>query len=274
MASRIMRLLRRQCPSNALLSYNPIFKVIGNAAANILGTPFPQFRRLPPNHLRVRVGVGTQLINNHAHHLEIGSQFWIECFAKAYVTADADIVEIGCGCGRIAMHLNANYFSGTYLGVDIDPEVIEYCRSHFPPPRFSFKISPHKSSAYRAADCPLHKETVFTIAEPDSKDFVFSTSLFTHLLEDEMLFYLQESFRALRSDGMIVMSFFCIEHVEMGRPWTFSHRRGNAYIDIDEYPEAAIAYSKDYMCQLVREVGFRDVCVSGRPVQSFLLARK
>jgi SAM-dependent methyltransferase len=224
--------------------------------------------------LRVRVGVGTQLLNNHAHHLGIGSQFWLECFAKAYVNAKADIVEIGCGCGRIAMHLNADYFSGTYLGIDIDPEMIEYCRSHFPSPRFSFRLSPHTSSIYRAANCSVQKANVFTIAKPDSKDFIYSTSLFTHLLEAEMAFYLRESFRALRYDGMIIMSFFCIEHVEMGRPWTFVHRTGNAYTDIEQYPDAAIAYSKDYMFRLVRELGFRDICVSGRPVQSFLIARK
>ncbi len=273
MAARIIELIRRLCPSNALLSYNSIFKVVGNSVSNILGTPFPQFRRLPPNHLRVRVGVGTQLLNNQARHLEIGSQFWLECFAKGYVTAEADIVEIGCGCGRIAMHLNADYFSGTYLGIDIDLEMIEYCRSHFPSPQFSFRLSPHTSSTYRATDCSWQEDNLFTIA-PDSKDFIYSTSLFTHLLEKEMAFYLQESFRALRYDGMIVMSFFCIEHVEIGSPWTFSHRIGNAYIDIETYPEAAIAYSKDYMIQLVRELGFRDICVSGRPVQSFLLARK
>ena len=125
MAARLIELIRRLCPSNALLSYNPIFKVVGNAVSNILGTPFSEFRKLPPNHLRVRVGVGTQLLNSHAHHLGIGSQFWLECFAKAYVNAEADIVEIGCGCGRIAMHLNADYFSGTYLGIDIDPEMID-----------------------------------------------------------------------------------------------------------------------------------------------------
>jgi SAM-dependent methyltransferase len=273
-AARLIELIRRLCPSNALLSYNPIFKVVGNAVSNILGTPFSEFRKLPPNHLRVRVGVGTQLLNNHAHHLGIGSQFWLECFAKAYVNAKADIVEIGCGCGRIAMHLNADYFSGTYLGIDIDPEMIEYCRSHFPSPRFSFRLSPHTSSIYRAANCSVQKANVFTIAKPDSKDFIYSTSLFTHLLEAEMAFYLRESFRALRYDGMIIMSFFCIEHVEMGRPWTFVHRTGNAYTDIEQYPDAAIAYSKDYMFRLVRELGFRDICVSGRPVQSFLIARK
>jgi SAM-dependent methyltransferase len=273
-AARFVELVRRICPSNSLLSYNPVFRTAGNAISNILGAPFPQFRGLPPNHLRVRVGVGTLLINNQAHYLEIGSGFWLECFAKGYVNAAADIVEIGCGCGRIATHLNADYFSGTYLGIDIDPEMIEYCKSHFPSPRFSFKLSPHTSSTYRTAASSVREPEPFSIAAPDSKDFIYSTSLFTHLLEEELAFYLEESFRALRRDGIIFMSFFCIEHVEMGKPWTFSHRRGKAYIDVEQYPEAAIAYSKDYMVRLAEKLGFRDANVSGRPVQSFLLARK
>lgn len=270
----MIEFLRKLSPSNALMSYNPVFKLVGNVVSDILGFPFPQFRKLPPNHLRVRVGVGTQLVNNHAHHLEIGSHFWLECFAKGYLTAAADIVEIGCGCGRIATHLNADYFSGTYLGIDIDPEMIEYCRSHFPSSQFTFALSPHTSSTYHSLARSAQKPLSFSLAEPESKDFIYSTSLFTHLLEEQVTFYLRQSFRALRHGGMVVMSFFCIEHVDLGKPWTFSHRRGNAYIDIERYPEAAIAYSKDYMVRIVRVLGFRDISVSGRPVQSFLLARK
>jgi len=273
MARRIIAAVRRVYPSNSLLSYNPVFKIAGNAVANLLGAPFPQFRTLPPNHLRVRVGAGTQIVNNHAHHLQIGAQFWIECFAKGYVNSAADIVEIGCGCGRMALHLDAEYFTGSYLGVDIDPEMIEYCRSHFPFPRFAFLLSPHASSTYRRAESEQPADT-FIIAQPETRDFVFSTSLLTHLLENEMRFYLQESLRILRPDAMMVMSFFCLEHVEKGNPWTFAHRIGNAFADDRNFPEAAVAYRQNYLIGLVKELGFREAWVSGRPVQSFLIARK
>jgi SAM-dependent methyltransferase len=273
-AARIIGLVRKLYPSNSLLSYNPVFKVTGNAVANILGAPFPEFRSLPPNHLRVRVGAGTKVVNNHAHHLQIGSQFWMECFAKGYLGADADIVEIGCGCGRIAMHLNPDYFSGTYLGIDIDPEMIEYCKSHFPAPKFAFALSPHRSSTYHGQESSSREPESFTIAHPESRDFVFSTSLFTHLLENELAFYLKESFRALRPNGMAVMSFFCMESVETGKPWTFSHKAGNAFVDDERYPEAAVAYGREYMTHTAKEAGFREVAISGRPVQSFLIARK
>jgi SAM-dependent methyltransferase len=271
--AKVIELARRIYPSNSLLSYNPVFKIAGNTVANILGAPFPEFRSLPPNHLRVRVGAGTRIVNNHAHHFQIGSQFWIECFAKGYLTSAADIVEIGCGCGRMAMHLNAEYFTGTYLGVDIDPEMIEYCRSHFAFPRFSFLLSPQTSSTYRGAGL-AEQAGAFTIAQPQTRDFVFSTSLLTHLLETEMRFYLRESFRILRTGGMMVMSFFCLEHVEKGNPWTFSHPVGNAFVDDPKFPEAAVAYRQDYLIGLAKELGFRDVMLSGRPVQSFLIARK
>jgi SAM-dependent methyltransferase len=273
-AAKIIGLVRKVYPSNSLLSYNPVFKVAGNAVANILGAPFPEFRKLPPNHLRVRVGAGTRIVNNHAHHLQIGSQFWIECFAKGYLDADADIVEIGCGCGRMAMHLDAEYFSGTYLGIDIDPEMIEYCRLRFPAPRFAFDLSPHTSSTYRGGRTSSGEAGSLIMGQSECRDFVFSTSLFTHLLEGEMSFYLKESFRVLRLNGMAVMSFFCMDYVEKGRPWTFSHQVGNAFIDNESYPEASVAYSKDYIIRLARESGFREVSVSGRPVQSFLIARK
>ena len=275
MRSKIVEhIIRRVTPSTAILSYNPIFRVIGNAVSDALGAPFPEFRTLPPNHLRVRVGVGNQILNNHAYFFEVGSRFWHECFANGYVKANSDIVEIGCGCGRLAVHLNADYFSGAFLGIDIDLEMVNYCSSHFPPERFSYRLSPHKSSIYRAENGPQQESKSFVIASPESKDFIYSLSLFTHLLEQELTFYMRESFRTLRRDGIIFMTFFCLEHVDKGGRWTFAHRTGNAYVENEKYPEAAVAYTGRYMSELARECEFRDVSILGRPGQSVLLAHK
>jgi SAM-dependent methyltransferase len=256
------RTYRKLVPSVARLSYNPVVKIAGDAIARMLALPFPELRDLPPNHLRIRVGAG-----------------WLVVLSQKYCTSSSDVVELGCGCGRIARALKDPWwdpwFKGTYVGVDIDQEMIEYCRNNFPAPCFQFVLSPHKSVTYSSNKSCAVRETAdnLTIADPESKDFVYSFSLFTHLLETEVLDYLQETYRTLRIDGIMYMTFFCMEHVELGRRWTFQHQRGNAYVESLRYPEAAVAYHEVFMTEAVRSCGFREVTVlKGAP--STLVARK
>jgi SAM-dependent methyltransferase len=277
--SKYDRIYRRFAPSVAKLSYNPFVKIGGNAIAGMLALPFPELRRLPPNHLRLRVGAGNRLLNGHVDFIEAGSRCWLTFLSRKYCTSSSDVVELGCGCGRLARALRdpwwGPWFEGTYVGVDIDEEMIEYCRNNFPAPRFQFILSPHKSTTYSPSKSCFAPETTrdLAIAELDSKDFVYSFSLLTHLLETEVLEYLRETYRILKGDGIVYLTFFCMEHVELGRRWTFQHRRGNAYIESLRYPEAAVAYDEAFMTESVKKCGFREVTVQ-RGTPSTLVARK
>src|ERR1700733_5641561 len=122
------RLLRRIVPSSSRLSYNPAFKLAVNTADLIPRAIWPEFRALPPNHLRIRVGVGNRFFSNQVFYLRQAEAFWLYCFENGFVTSDSIIVDIGCGCGRFAHHLRDYKFknsrwTGTYLGVDIDREL-------------------------------------------------------------------------------------------------------------------------------------------------------
>jgi SAM-dependent methyltransferase len=186
------------------------------------------------------------------------------------------VVELGCGCGRVARALRDRWFEGTYLGVDIDEEMIEYCRQSFIKDRFQFMLSPHRSATYSSNGSGAPKETAseLVLAEPDSKDFVFSISLYSHLLERKAVDYIQESFRILRKNGVMQLTFFCMEHVTLGQRWSFQHRAGNAYIENPRYPEAAVAYHANYMIGLAERSGFREVSINPGNAQSELVARK
>jgi len=85
---------------------------------------------------------------------------------------------------------------------------------------------------------------------------------------------MQESYRILRTNGIMFMTFFCIEHVELGGRWTFGNRRGNAYIESARYPEAAVAYHEAFMVDLAKNCGFREVTVAPKKGQSELVALK
>jgi len=47
----------------------------------------------------------------------------------------------------------------------------------------------------------------------DSVDFVFSTSLFTHLLENDLINYCREGYRVLKQGGSMAMYCFCINYL-------------------------------------------------------------
>lgn len=246
------RLLRTFIPSVARLSYNPFFKIAGDAIARALARPFPELRELPPNHLCIRVGCGNRIFNSHVMFMKASSDCWLTFLSRHYCTSNSDVVELGCGCGRIARALKEPWFQGTYIGVDIDTEMLEYCRANFPAGRFKFVNSPHESTTYRPGNSRNTSTDVadvddLAIAEPDSKDFVYAFTLFTHLLERECTEYLRESYRILNIGGILYLNFLCIEHVELGQRWTFQHRRGNAYVESARYPEAAVAYHNAFV---------------------------
>jgi SAM-dependent methyltransferase len=275
--SKYDRLFRKFVPSIAKISYNPIVKITGNSISQMLAQPFPELRELPPNHLRIRTGAGNHIFNDHINFIQKSYKCWLTFLSRNYCDSTSDVVDLGCGCGGVARALMDPWFQGTYVGVDIDNEMIQYCRKNFPAERFEFILSPHESATYCTHKLDIVSTTVpdFLIAKADSKDFVYSLSLYSHLLEPEAIDYLQETYRILRTDGVMYMTFFCIEHVELGRRWTFEHRRGNAYVENARYPEAAVAYHEAFMTELARNCGFREITVGPQGgAQTELIARK
>jgi hypothetical protein len=61
------RALRKLYPSTSKLTFNPLFRAAVNAFDVVPRLIFPEFRSLPPNHLRIRIGVGNRILNNQTH---------------------------------------------------------------------------------------------------------------------------------------------------------------------------------------------------------------
>ena len=257
---------RRFVPSLAKLSYNPAFKSVVNAVGLIPAFFIREFRSLPPNHLRVRVGVGNRIFFNHANFVNASRNFWYNAFAAGIVKFDANIVDIGCGCGRFAHHLRDYTFgidderyTGMYTGIDIDDELLEWDRKNFPAENFKFLKSSNRSTVYSSDGDGAERYRM--PIDDESQDFVFSASLFTHLLEDDLLNYIEEAYRVLRPGGTMQMTVFCIdlmrEQRRLGGRFTFEHRIGNAHVESRQYPEAAVAFGREFLINSARGVGFR-----------------
>jgi SAM-dependent methyltransferase len=277
------RAIRKIFPSTSRLTFNPLFKATINAFDIVPRLIYPEFRDLPPNHLRVRIGVGNRILNNQVHFLVHARDFWMFVFTQGLADAGSTIVDIGSGCGRWAHWLRdynfrGRTFTGRYIGVDIDAEAIAWCERHYDAERFRFHHSSHTSVSYNQAG---EKTSRYAVPEPDGTvDLVVSNSLLTHVLESELENYIKESYRLLKTGGAIMHSHFNLDHppATYGTRHTFQHTIGNARVESMEQPEAAVAYRTDYLFKLCQAVGFKDCEIvhmpGGAQHQPILLCKK
>ena len=278
---KLEKALRRIVPSAARLTYNPIFKVVVNAFDVLPKLMYREFSQIPPNHMRIRVGVANRIFANQIFYLSEAKNFWIYAFSSNLCGLDSTIVDIGCGCGRWAHHLRdcrftSERFSGKYIGIDIDEEMLNWCRKNFDSERFAFYRSNHESRAYKGVE--NSKEQYALPLSDESADFVFSTSLFTHLLEPELVNYTQESYRVLKPGHCMAMYCFSMDHPPStyGNRHTFRFRIGNAHVESRAVPEAAVAYEDKFLFEVARQAGFRTtkMLTSSEDWQPVLLCSK
>lgn len=103
---------------------------------------------------------------------------------------DEYLIDVGCGSGRLAKSLS-QYLGGSYLGIDIVPELLEYAAKITRRPDWRFEVAPGLS-----------------IPENNGQaDMVCFFSVFTHLLHEHSYLYLKEAKRVLKPSGKIVFSF-------------------------------------------------------------------
>ena len=277
------RAIRKIFPSTSKLTFNPLFKATVNAFDILPRMIWPELRDLPPNHLRIRIGVGNRILNNQTHFLVHARDFWMFVFTEGLANSKSTILDIGSGCGRWAHWLRdynfrGRTFTGTYVGIDIDGEAIAWCEKNYDAERFRFHHSTHSSVSYAQEG---KKGAPYRIPEPEGTvDLVVSNSLLTHVLEAELENYIAESYRVLRTGGAIMHSHFNLDYppASYGKRHTFQHTMGNARVESMEQPEAAVAYRTDYLFNVCRAVGFKNCEIvhmpGGAQHQPILLAKK
>lgn len=128
------------------------------------------------------------------------------------LTPDMRVLDVGCGCGRVATSLAA-YLSpaGSYEGFDVIPDLVEWCQEHITPrhPQFRFRIADIHNGEYRPDQATPAAR--FTFPYPDNSfDFVFLVSVFTHMLPTDVTHYLAEIHRVLKPGGSVYESYFLL----------------------------------------------------------------
>lgn len=161
------------------------------------------------------------------------------------------IVDIGCGCGRLAVPLTRYLSRGEYSGFDIDRPAIRWCQKHIERrfPNFHFTHADVRNGHYNASGAIEPERFGFPYAS-SSVDLVFAASVFTHLTREAVRHYLHETHRVMKPGGQCVASFFLIDteslaKIQAGRTEPrFRIVDGDTAVQLTDDPEAAIAFSE------------------------------
>ncbi|MBN2391083.1 MAG: class I SAM-dependent methyltransferase [Anaerolineae bacterium] len=185
-----------------------------------------------------------------------GEEFLRYFIEIAHLQPDARVLEIGCGSGRMALPLRGYLRGGTYTGIDITAQSIVWCQQHISRryPHFTFVHADLYNKRYNP-DGKLHADTyIFPFAD-GAFDFIFLTSVFTHLLPADTTHYLQEIARLLAPQGNALCTFFLLNDQQAELAATgnndiqFHYGEGPYHVRDADIPESAVAYQEAYVLE-------------------------
>jgi SAM-dependent methyltransferase len=171
------------------------------------------------------------------------------------------VLDVGSGCGRVAIPFTRYLTNGTYHGFDVTLPMVEWCQQNITGryPNFQFQHADLANTLYtktggEAAD--------YTFPYPDDAfDVVFATSVFTHLLPRSAHRYAAEIARVLRRGGRALLTFFLLNdefreqraagNVTIGFP--YSH--GPYSVMNEQEPERVLAYEESYAREMLTGAG-------------------
>jgi SAM-dependent methyltransferase len=194
---------------------------------------------------------------------KVGEEFFRYFVEIGELQPHESVLDVGSGSGRMAVPLT-DYLSdeGAYEGFDISAEAVRWCRERITAsfPNFRFQVSDIYNAAYNPQGTYPASEYRFPY-EDQTFDFVFLTSVFTHLLPRDMEHYFSEIARVLKPGGRCLITYFLLneESIPMldgGRSILNFVERGERYRTINKSrPEDAVAYDEKFVRSLYEKYG-------------------
>jgi len=176
---------------------------------------------------------------------------------------DSDVLEIGCGMGRLAYALNGFLDTGTYTGFDVSAPAIAWLDEHYAPklPNFRFDLIDVRNTRYNTEGGTEADEVRFPY--PDASfDLVCAYAVLIHMPIPEVANYLRESRRVVRPGGTAIMSVFAVTDPARlpesdGRP--FAPVGPGVYARQAGSPTHALAFDHDVLVELIEDAGWEIV---------------
>ena len=187
------------------------------------------------------------------------------------VKSKRSILDVGCGCGRIAAALTQNISSTShYVGVDIVPALVQFGRDLISPryPNFKFILLDESNKTYdpfRSTGDSYDIAKLSDACPAGSVDLAISISLFTHLDYEPAFEILAAINRMLVRGGHAFITFFVLDPdawagIEANRTgFRFRHRTPSGKLYSDKWldPTHSVGYGPDQLDELAGSAGLQ-----------------
>jgi SAM-dependent methyltransferase len=216
--------------------------------------------------------------------------------------AEVELLDVGCGTKIVKTLHDEAVPIGRYVGVDVDPAVIEWLRANVTDSRFEFHQLNAHNERYNPNGQDLASFDQLPVG-PRQFDLICLFSVFTHLAPHDYVAMLRLLRRHAKPDGRLLFSLF-VDDAEQASPKDAETvakrlasddprvreraeaaiaramaRRGQpGYRFVDEIPESPLKvarYEKDYALELVGGTGWEVVALHppGRFIQHYMVCR-
>ncbi|HSL53707.1 MAG TPA: methyltransferase domain-containing protein [Pyrinomonadaceae bacterium] len=209
---------------------------------------------LPPLHLRRYVGPLRSFESS-------GAEFMGYLRSLAGLQHGEQVLDIGCGCGQMALHLKSYLDeNGSYTGVDIHGPSIRWCRQKIAHSykNFHFAHIDVRNLAYNP-NAAQRAETYKFPFDDHAFDLILLKSVFTHMRPLEVSNYISEVARLLKSDGRCLGTFFLLNDEQAAlakkgaNDLAFNFGEGEWRYVHEHSPESAVAYDESFVMQLLEK---------------------
>jgi len=170
------------------------------------------------------------------------------------------VLDIGSGIGRMAIPLTKYLTGGEYFGFDIDKTGVAWCQKNISPKckNFHFEYVDIFNKYYNKKG--KIKAEAFIFPFNNAKfDFIFATSVFTHMLPEQIAQYLAEIKRVVKPGGKCFLTWFSIdaeaqknidEHISN---CDFKYKHTDfCFYSHKNVPEAEIGYKENWILKKLR----------------------
>jgi SAM-dependent methyltransferase len=198
------------------------------------------------------------------HFLDVSCE-WLSYFIQeVHLRPDSDVLDVGCGCGRIA-HALAHYLRPTarYEGFDIIDRLVTSAQQTISPifPNFRFRKVDIHNTFYNPTGRLRSLDFHFPY-DDESFDFVVLVSVFTHMLAPDVRHYLDEIGRVLRPGGKCLLSCFLLNSesrrlIAQGKSTIAPvHPLDECFVVVPTVPEDAVGFEEHRLLDWIAERNF------------------
>jgi SAM-dependent methyltransferase len=178
---------------------------IDSVVKHLLALPEAQ---LPPVWMMNKIGS-----HSAQHFKNTASWSFVELVRRGKLSSLSRVIDIGSGCGRLAIPFSLLIKEGEYFGTDVFEDGITWCTENVTPanPKFKFFLQKVENNYYFGGDIKPSSNISLNFAPDASIDFTFAISVFTHLVEADAARYFREIARCLKPDGLAYLTAFIID---------------------------------------------------------------